>query len=304
MSWFRVDDTLHAHRKLAKAGAEAMGLWVACGSFAASAASRQDGSLDADEVQGRALLLGIRDWKKTAARLVAAGLWDIDGDLYRFHDWCHYESAEGALEARRAKDAERARRAREKKLASRDEPNTSRDTSRDASASPSRDESDASRDALARVTGAPPRVSRDPVPSRPVPTQSAERASAPAALPTSPVAVEILAAAERLSLPVDADFANALALIAERAGKGGLVASALEDAAGALAAREGVTTTGQARDLIQRFVRHARPVAGVSGTGGGSGTYGAQKGRHGAPEPYNPFGPPTDEELRAAGVIQ
>lgn len=127
---------------------------------------------------------------------------------------------------------------------------------------------------------------------------------APAALPTSPVAVEILATAERLSLPVDADFANALALIAERAGKGGLVASALEDAAGALAAREGVTTTGQARDLIQRFVRHARPVAGVSGTGGGSGTYGAQKGRHGAPEPYNPFGPPTDDELRAAGVIQ
>lgn len=109
---------MHAHRKVIKAGAEAMGLWVACGSFAASAASRQDGSLDADEVATRALLLGIKDWKKVADRLVAAGLWDVDGELYVFHNWDHYETSEGVNAAKAEKAAKKQKAYRDRKAAS------------------------------------------------------------------------------------------------------------------------------------------------------------------------------------------
>ena len=125
-------------------------------------------------------------------------------------------------------------------------------------------------------------------------------------LPLSDLAVEILtlAAGHRLleSL-IDPAFAAELALVAERGGKSKLVSQAFEEAAGEIAAQS-ITDHGKARSLVVRFLRNVRPVAGVSGTGGGQGTYGAPKGRHGAPEPYNPFGPPTDEELRAAGVLQ
>lgn len=127
------------------------------------------------------------------------------------------------------------------------------------------------------------------------------------AAPTSDLAEEILTVAKglpRIASLVDPAFANELAMVAERSGKAKLVAQALDEAAGELAARGGVVDVTTGRSLLVRWVRNARPAKAFSGTGGGSGTYGAQKGRHGAPEPYNPFGPPTDEELRAAGVIQ
>lgn len=174
MSWFRVDDTLHAHRKLAKAGAEAMGLWVACGSFAASAASRQDGSLDHDEVAMRALLLGVRDWKRLADKLVSVGLWEEDGDLYRFHDWDHFASADGVTEAKRLKAAERQAKSREKKRLSdavtRDSHTSSHVTERDASHAVTSDSHTPSHD----VTTPPRTPVHDracalPVPSRPIP---------------------------------------------------------------------------------------------------------------------------------------
>lgn len=152
------------------------------------------------------------------------------------------------------------------------------------------------------VPHASPRAS--PVPSRPV--QQVQSAQAPAALPQSDLAVEILALAaghHRIAPLVDAGFASELALVAERSGKAKLVSQAFEEAAGEIAA-QGITDHGKARSLVVRFLRNVRPLAGVSGTGGGQGAYGAPKARHGAPEPYNPFGPPTDEELRAAGVLQ
>lgn len=130
---------------------------------------------------------------------------------------------------------------------------------------------------------------------------------APAAAPLSDLAEEILTVAVGLKLPVDAEFANALALVAERSGRAKLVAKALDEAAGALVAREGVQTTTQRRDLIQRFVRNVRPEAPVSGNGGGRGSGSASGGRYGPSgreEPHNPFQPPTEAELRAAGVIQ
>lgn len=316
MAWLRVDDTLHAHRKLIKAGAEAMGLWVACGSFAASAASRQDGSLDADEVATRALLLGVKDWKRVADKLVSAGLWDVDGDLYRFHDWDHYDSAEGVSEAKRLKAAQRQAKSREKKRFAEDVTRDSHTPGCDMSQPVTRDVTHGSHTASHDVTS-PPRApvcdpAHDPArahpsPAHPIPSQPvAERApAAPAALPTSDLAEEILAAANthpRLVSLIDPAFAAELALVATRGGKPHLVAQALDEAAGEIAAQS-ITDHGKARSLVLRFVRAVRPAAGISGAGGGRGSSSAFGARHGAPEPYNPFGPPTDEELRANGVI-
>jgi len=156
----------------------------------------------------------------------------------------------------------------------------------------------------------PAHTTRDPVPSHVDPKEEKQQKSAPAApaalLPVSDLAVEILSLAaghHRLAPLVDVAFASELALVAERGGKSKLISQAFDEAAGELAA-QGITDHGKARSLVVRFLRNVRPVAGVSGAGGGKGTSGAFGGRHGAPEPYNPFGPPTDDELRAAGVLQ
>lgn len=266
MSWFRVDDTLCMHKKAQKAG-KALALWVMCGSYVASAAGSGDGSLDMFEVESVAL--GMRmtraEWHAYARRLVEVGLWDdLGGDRFAFHDWQDYASADGALEARKAKDAERARRAREKKNASRD---ASRDDDVPPSRDASRDEPNASRDGSARVTCAPTHASRDPVPSRPVPTQVEKSAGEPApAAPPPPVLSDlgekILAAAAKLPRVgplVDAAYASELALIADRCGKAGLVGKALDEADGKLAANGGPVDVGQGRDVIQRFIRNALP---------------------------------------------
>ena len=111
MSWFRVDDKLHAHRKLARAGAEAMGLWVACGSYTSSFES-PDGALADDEVAGRAALLGVKRWRSLADRLVDVGLWDRTATGFKFHNWQDYlPGAEAELARRKASDRERKRAA-------------------------------------------------------------------------------------------------------------------------------------------------------------------------------------------------
>jgi hypothetical protein len=150
-------------------------------------------------------------------------------------------------------------------------------------------------------------TARDPVPSHVDPKEEKQKSApaAPAALPVSDLAVEILTLADehhRIAPLIDAAFASELALVAERSGKSKLISQAFEEAAGEIAAQS-ITDHGKARSLVVRFLRNVRPVAGVSGTGGGKGTTGAFGGRRGAPEPYNPFGPPTDDELREAGVI-
>jgi hypothetical protein len=110
MTWFKVDDHLHAHSKAVRAGTEAMGLWVLAGSW--SAAEESDGW-----VPGYMLVrlagVGADD---AAERLVAAGLWEHteqDGDAgYRFHAWDEYQPTSAQLEAKREQARERMRSAR------------------------------------------------------------------------------------------------------------------------------------------------------------------------------------------------
>lgn len=322
MSWFRVDDTLHAHRKLAKAGAEAMGLWVACGSFAASAASRQDGSLDADEVAMRATLLGVRDWKRLADRLVSVGLWDVDGDLYRFHDWDHFASADGASEARRLKAAERQAKSRAKRQMSqpvtRDSHTMSHVTERDMSQPVTCDSHTPS-----HVVTTPPRAivhdraGAHPVPTRPDPSRPA--AAADAGDPAG-------SGGEVLDMGALRRLWNQAR---ERATGAMFPATFSADDNAALAALPRVHVAADSGAtfvdwLGVEVVAWVREVTASHGSGGvrltscwapksfsgwyqRKGSHLAPKARHGAPgreEPHNPFGPPTDEELRAHGVIQ
>lgn len=110
MTWFKVDDHLHSHRKAMRAGTEAMGLWVLAGSW--SAAEESDGWVP-DYVLGR--LVGAPG-VALADQLVAAGLWEtgtVDGeDGYRFREWEDYQPTRAQLEAKREQARERMQRVR------------------------------------------------------------------------------------------------------------------------------------------------------------------------------------------------
>lgn len=110
MTWFKVDDHLHSHKKSMRAGTEAMGLWVLAGSW--SAAEESDGWVP-DYVLGR--LVG-PNGDELAEQLVRAGMWEADvhdgEDGYRFHAWEEYQPTAEQLEAKRAATRERVRAVR------------------------------------------------------------------------------------------------------------------------------------------------------------------------------------------------
>lgn len=90
MTWFKVDDQLHDHKKARRLGKDklaASGLWVLCGSWSADTLS--DGFVP-DEIVERF------DPKQVyAKRLVEVELWhrvEHDGEPgYEFHDWDEYQ---------------------------------------------------------------------------------------------------------------------------------------------------------------------------------------------------------------------
>jgi hypothetical protein len=101
MAWGKVCDTLHAHKKAARAGLEAMGLWVLAMSW--SKAKRTDGFIPADRPTDLA------DGPEQAARcvdaLVRARLWEpVDGG-WQFHDWDEMQRTTDEEIARRAEIA-------------------------------------------------------------------------------------------------------------------------------------------------------------------------------------------------------
>ena len=118
MPYFPVDDGLHSHPKVVKAGTHAMGLWVLSGSW--SNDNGTDGFVP-DYIAARL----DPQYKKLAARLVAVRLWEpmeIDGETgWRFHQWAddgagsrrNFTRAE--TEKRRQGWAERQAKSRERR---------------------------------------------------------------------------------------------------------------------------------------------------------------------------------------------
>jgi hypothetical protein len=101
MTWFKVDDKLHDHRKARKAGKSAMGVWVLAGSW--SMDNETDGFIPDDVL--------VRWGSKADARtLVAVGLWDRETfqgeDGYRFHDWSRFQPSAAVTAAKRAAEHE------------------------------------------------------------------------------------------------------------------------------------------------------------------------------------------------------
>jgi hypothetical protein len=145
MPWFKVDDKLHSHRKVIRAGIPAMGLWAVAGSWCADHLS--DGFVP-DYVAERL----DPDFAKHAASLVAAKLWTAgkkDGEAgWYFHQWSEdgRQPTSESVNAKRdeARDrmaklrAERAEEAKRKRNGSQDvRANTSR-TSQEVRSTPTR----------------------------------------------------------------------------------------------------------------------------------------------------------------------
>jgi hypothetical protein len=126
MTWFKVDDTLHAHKKAMRAGTEAMGLWVLTGSWAANQLT-----------DGWVPQYAICRWSpiadELASRLVSAGLWvegEHDGDKgWWFHEWEERQPTKDEVTARRKADADRRAKWRETRKARATPPATPSDAS-------------------------------------------------------------------------------------------------------------------------------------------------------------------------------
>lgn len=103
MSWAKVDDRLHAHPKVRRAGLEAMGLWVLALSHVA--AYLTDGRIELEDVKHLAGSKG----PALAARLVAAGLWEPDGEGWRVHDYLELNPSAAMVKAERERKASAGR---------------------------------------------------------------------------------------------------------------------------------------------------------------------------------------------------
>lgn len=110
MAWFKVDDKLHAARKVMKIPRRhrlaAVGLWTIAGSWCAD-----------QETDGVVPDYMIEEWGGTTLlvkQLVSVGLWLQLEDATEFHDWAEYQPTRAQLEDGRKKNAEKLRKWRER----------------------------------------------------------------------------------------------------------------------------------------------------------------------------------------------
>ncbi len=97
MSWFRICDTLPFHRKILKAGNEAVGAWARMGSWCAKHLSNGAVSLEAAELITTPAVLD---------RLVVVGLLERSEDGFVLHDYLEYNATADEVEAERSKKRE------------------------------------------------------------------------------------------------------------------------------------------------------------------------------------------------------
>lgn len=102
MTWFKVDDTFHAHPKVLATEPEALGLWVVAGAW--SSAHLTDGFVPTHALSR--LLPGSDD---LARKLVTAGLWRRTKGGYQFHDWTDYQPSADDVKSMREKKANAGR---------------------------------------------------------------------------------------------------------------------------------------------------------------------------------------------------
>lgn len=98
MTWFKVDDTFHAHPKVMAASPAALGLWVVAGSWSAQA-------LTEGRIPRHVLPRLMPRWDRYARELVALGLWEEAEDGFVFHDWADYNPTRAEALAQRERKA-------------------------------------------------------------------------------------------------------------------------------------------------------------------------------------------------------
>lgn len=101
MAWFKVDDGFWSHPKVLELSTAAVALWVRAGSWCSEHLT--DGRVS------RAALFMLRADIDAATELVNAGLWEIDGDGWLFHDWSRYQPSRDEVIERRSVRAEAGR---------------------------------------------------------------------------------------------------------------------------------------------------------------------------------------------------
>jgi hypothetical protein len=103
MTWAKVDDMLWAHRKVRRAGLEAMGLWSIALSYCR--AQNPDGSLSSEDLEHIASVIGVKLTRclTLAAKLVEAKLWAQTDTGWAFHDWHNYQVSLAYSQAQSAK---------------------------------------------------------------------------------------------------------------------------------------------------------------------------------------------------------
>lgn len=157
MTWFKVDDSLHANSKVRKVAAKspaALALWVIAGSW--SSANLTEGFISDDDLPW--LLPGS---EQLATELVAARLWRRVKGGHQFHDWLEYNPSAEQVTTERDAAKERMRKLR----AARRSPERSGEQPanvRDLFATPSRTSFRSSQGAGARASPAAP---PDPCPT-------------------------------------------------------------------------------------------------------------------------------------------
>ncbi len=114
MTWFKVDDRFHSHPKVlalraGKYEETAIALWVKAGAWCMS--NLTDGAVPSYAVE----TLVRRNGAKAAAELVRVGLWEVDGDGFRFRAWDEYQPSKSEVEAKRKKSADKVAGWRAKK---------------------------------------------------------------------------------------------------------------------------------------------------------------------------------------------
>ena len=98
MTWFKLSDRFHQHKKVIAAGNSAVGLWVRCCTW--SAGEEEDGKVP----KHVAHTLGTR---QDIDRLLKAGLWIEVDDYYWTPNFLKHNPSHEQNEARRVADAKR-----------------------------------------------------------------------------------------------------------------------------------------------------------------------------------------------------
>lgn len=161
MSWVKLDDQFHAHRKAMKAWRahpRALGLHMLAMSYCAGHLT--DGLVDDEFVEEK--VPQSRERAAVTQALIDAELWTREADGWRIHDWLDFNASKAETLAKRQKEADRKARGRERTQA-KCPPGVDADTG----------EVSARTNASVRADNTDPSVGPDP--TRPDPTHTALR---------------------------------------------------------------------------------------------------------------------------------